>query len=346
MPASIGPEIATPCAEPFDDDDWRFSIDWDGCRTVLFAADDGTVRLQAENLNDVTQRFPELLQAATHLRRLPAVLDGVVVVLDSQGRPDLEALGLRISLGTEGASQFPVVFLATDLLQAGRESTLSWPLERRLALLNEILERQTTVQAPDTVEVRGAGLAEAAGVRGLGAVLGRRRGAPYRAGLPSPDRLRFNIRPRATCVVAGIAAGAERPWLLLAEFEAGRLVFSGRVKGPRHVAAERWFAGRAAAVATTVAPLYRAGIPGEGGFGDVIWLAPVLGATVSHRGRLADGTLREPGLIAVRDDVDTRWCIRRDPVAPPAAAGSRAFAPTVLLPLPLEDTAALLPATR
>lgn len=335
-PSWISPERATPCAEPFDDEGWRFSVDWDGARTLLTVDRDGGVRLQAENSLDVTARFPELRFAADHVRRLPVVLDGAVVTLDGQGRPDLEGLGLRVALGDRGAAQRPVVFLATDLLLAGGESTLSRPLADRLDLLGRLVGHRGVVQAPDTVGGRGAGLAEAAGQRGLTAVLARRTTAPYRPGVASPDRLRIALRPRTTCLVAGIEEGAERPYLVLAEHASGRVAYSGRVKGPRHEAVERWLANQVAVLATMDPAIAATPLRSFSSAGDRVWLREGICATVSHEGRLGDGTLREPALIALRDDVDARWCIRRDPVAPPTAA-TRSFAPTVLLPLPIES---------
>ncbi|MBV8195510.1 MAG: hypothetical protein JOY80_08270 [Candidatus Dormibacteraeota bacterium] len=335
FPSALRPEVATPCREPFEDVRWRFSVDWDGIRALLFVSAQGEVRLLTEAATDIAARFPELRRAAEHLSRLPVVLDGAVVVLDHQGRPDLETLGLRSALGADGALQVPAAYLATDVLHAGTGSTLEWALERRLELLAELVTSQGILQAPETVEGRGVALAAAAGERGLGAVMARRAAAPYRPGLPSPDRLHIALRSRTTCVVVGVEEGAQRPQLLLAEYDGGRLLWSGRVKGPRHTVVERWLADRAAAAAVAESPLSGPRLHRFTRAGDVIWLRPSITATVGHRGRLADGSLRDPSLIAVRDDADPRGCLRREPVPPPQAEGARTFAPTVLLPLPL-----------
>jgi ATP-dependent DNA ligase len=58
MPASVVPERATPCSEPFDEDGWRFSVDWDGARTILAVDEQGTLKFIAESGLDVTPRFP------------------------------------------------------------------------------------------------------------------------------------------------------------------------------------------------------------------------------------------------------------------------------------------------
>ena len=336
VPSYVPAERATPCVEPFDDDGWRFSVDWEGARTLLTVSEGDGVRLQSETGADVTSRYPELRFASEHVRRLPVVLDGVIVTLDSQGRPDLEGLGLRFGLGERGATQRPVVYLATDVLFAGTESTAGWPLADRLELLGRLVGHRGVVQAPDTVAGRGAGLAEAAGQRGLSAVLARRASAPYRPGVASPDRLEIQLRRHLTAIVVGLEEGADRPYLLLAEHERGRLVYCGRVRGPRHAAVERWLADRAASLATLEPAVTGAPLRAFSAAGDVVWLREGICATVSHEGRLADGVLRETTLLAVRDDVDPSWCIRRDAVAPPSQP-TRTFAPTVLLPLPIES---------
>ena len=336
LPGRIAPEGAVPCSAPFDAERWRFSIDWDGSRALLFAAEGGAVRLQSETLADLTPRFPELQRAGAGLRESPLVLDGVMAVLDPRGRPDLENLALRLVLGSDGADQLPAVFLAADVLHVRGAPTLTWPLDERLARLADCVGAGASVQAPDHVEGRGLALAEAAGERGLPALLARRGDAPYRPGVASPDRLRIALRQRATCVVAGIEELAlGRVALVLAEFVGGTLTWSGTVSGPRHSAVHRWLLDAAAALDEHAIP------PAGADEVSARWLRPALAATVAFHGRLPDGTLREPSLIAVRDDVDTAWCVRREPVPPPDDSARSRFAPTVLMPLPLGDSALL-----
>ena len=334
LPGRIAPEVAVPCSAPFDGERWRFSIDWDGSRALLFVGAGGDVHLQSERLADLTPRFPELLGAGAALRGSPMVLDGVVAVLDPRGRPDLESLGLRLVLGGDGADQLPAVFLAADVLHVAGASTLSWPLDRRLATLSECVGEGAMVQAPDHVEGRGLAFADAAAERGLTALLARRGDAPYRPGMASPDRLHVALRQRAVCVVAGIEEVPDERWeIVLAEYVAGTLTFSGTVAGPRHDAVHRWLlAGASGLGAHASAPA---------GSDDVRarWLRPALAATVAHHGRLPNGRLRDPTLIAVRDDVDVAWCVRREAVPPPDDSVRGRFAPTVLMPLPLGDAA-------
>jgi len=341
LPGHIPLEVSVPCADPFDDPDWLFSIDWDGTRSLLFLDPAGPARLQGETPSDLARRFPDVAETVVTPQPRPAVLDGVIAVLDAQGRPDLTALGRRLAAGPALAADLPAVYLAFDVLHLDGRPTTGWTLDRRLEALRGFAGGGDVLQVPDHVTGRGRALAAAAAARGLPALIARRRSAPYRPGVGSPDRLRIQLQDQTTCVIAGIVERRRGAHLLiLGEHVGGRLLFAGQVDGPHDPAVARWLAQRASALGVGAALLE--GVQPV----DATWLRPALTATVRHQGRGPGGALLHPTLVAVRDDVDPRWCVRRPAVAPPASrSDGTGFAPTLLVPLPLGD-AALLPRPR
>jgi ATP-dependent DNA ligase len=245
-----------------------------------------------------------------------------------------------MAAGVISAAHLPAVFLATDLLYLDGRPLLAWPLDRRAATLREVVAGTDRLQVPDHVESRGRALAEAAASRGLTGVLARRGDSPYRPGIASPERLRIAIAGRTTCVVAALtsAAPGRSRGIILAEREHGRTVIAGWVPAPDDRVVSRWLERHAAELRTPASSLDS---PPQGA--SVRWLRPAITATVAHAGRHRDGTLRSPELVALRDDVDPMWCVRRDAAMPPDVAEEpRGFVPTLLLPLPL-DEAALAP---
>ena len=341
LPGHISLEASVPCLQPFDDSDWLFSIDWDGIRSLLFLDPSGPVRLQGETRVDLNRRFPDVADTVSSPDGRPAVLDGVIAVLDAQGRPDLTALGRRLAAGPSLAGDLPAVFLAFDVLHLDGRPTTGWKLDRRVDALSGFAGSGDVLQVPDHVRGRGTALAVAASARGLPALLARRATAPYRPGVASPDRLRIPLVEQTTCVIAGVVErrlGAPR--LILGEQVAGRLVFAGQVDGPHDKVVARWLAHQVTALAVPAAML-----EGVQPF-DATWLRPALTATVRHQGRGAGGALLRSSLLAIRDDVDPQWCVRRPSVPAPAyASAAGGFAPTLIVPLPLGDTA-LLPRPR
>ena len=331
LPAEVALEVAVPCSAPFDAEDWRFSVDWDGIR-VLLAAAGGEVRLRDERRREVGDRFPEVVaEVAAALAGHTAVVDGVVTVLDPSGRPDLEALSRRRA-GEPGVA---AVLIATDLLHLDGASLLQRPFAERIAALDGAVAGQPHLQVPEWVAGDGCALAEAATAQGLPALLARQADAPYRAGVASPQRLRIALEDRADTVVTAAVLrtdGGVRA-LLLGEHNCGRLVDAGLVPVRLPASVERWLRERLGDLAALAPPCPRAIAPE----GDVRWLQPELVATVRHSGRLAGGQLRHPDLVALRDDRDPAWCVRRNPLPPPGGVEPpRGFRPTVLHTLPFE----------
>jgi bifunctional non-homologous end joining protein LigD len=80
--------------QPFDHDDWIFELKYDGFR-ALANIEAGIVRLVSRKQNTF-KSFPELCATmATCLQAESAVLDGEIVYLGSDGRPEFYNLMRR-----------------------------------------------------------------------------------------------------------------------------------------------------------------------------------------------------------------------------------------------------------
>lgn len=328
------PELSVPCAAPFDGDDWVFSVEWEGSRCLLIADESGSVRLQGE-VGSLEHRFPEIAASGPLRGGAEAVLDGSICVLDRDGRPDLPALFARVSEANPGRAA--AVYLATDLLHLDGEPLTTRPLLTRLAMLRDLIPPESRIQLPDHVAGHGRALAQAAAARGLSSLIARRGEAPYRAGIASPDRLRIALTGRRDAVVVGWFSTAAGVSVVLADWAAGRLDLVGTASVPGG-ASTRWLAG-AVEIATDLGALE--GAAGAGA--EVTWVRPRLVATVDPTATSGERhRLAEFRLVALRDDVNPQWCLRREPQPPPASGARlplRPFSPTVLNALPIEGAA-------
>jgi bifunctional non-homologous end joining protein LigD len=74
--------------------DWTYEPKWDGFRVIAMVRD-GSVRLLSRNGHSFTRLFGPV---SDPLRGFPAslVLDGEVVAITDEGRPDFEALQQRL----------------------------------------------------------------------------------------------------------------------------------------------------------------------------------------------------------------------------------------------------------
>jgi bifunctional non-homologous end joining protein LigD len=130
-------------AEPFDSPEYSFEIKYDGVR-ALAAVDESGWRVWGRERGDYTVRYPEL----DVLRRLPVgtLVDGELVALDVDGRPDLRRLlcrhGLTDSWRIRQARHWcPVRYVLFDLLFHAGRCLMRVPLIRRRELLAEVCER-------------------------------------------------------------------------------------------------------------------------------------------------------------------------------------------------------------
>ena len=198
MPQKIEPMAATLAGTPFDDDDWLFEIKWDGFR-VEAVVDDGKTRILTRNLNDAATYFPRLLGSPSRwIEAQQAIVDGEVVALDDDGRPDFSLL--QTKLGDKEATG--LVYQVFDLLYLDGRSLLDVPLEDRKRLLRSVLKDHPRVRFASHVVGEGKAFFDAAGNdRGGGdgreaAAFPIRAGSPFRGMAQDQDPAGAGVRGR------------------------------------------------------------------------------------------------------------------------------------------------------
>lgn len=173
----------------FDDADYFFEPWWPGTRALLFL-EASRLRLQTEHLADPLERFPELADLAAHFAGDGLVVDGTLLMLDDDGRPDTELLRRR--LAEPGGGVGHAAFVASDLLYRDGLAIGARFEERRRQLAGLIHDGDWCVLARG---VRGDGetLAEAVASLGLAELSARRLSARYRPGAGGDAWLRLSI---------------------------------------------------------------------------------------------------------------------------------------------------------
>lgn len=184
---------------------WLVERKWDGIRAqVVRRADSLAIWSRGEEL--VTERFPELLEAA---RALPpgTVLDGEILAW-RDGAPlpfgSLQTRIGRVDPDTHVLASAPVVLVVFDVLEVGGEDARSRPLRERRATLAALLQANPASVAPRFIlspEVPGETWDDLARERersrGL-AVEGlmlKRLDSPYGTGRKKGDWWKWKIAP-------------------------------------------------------------------------------------------------------------------------------------------------------
>ncbi|MBL0886995.1 ATP-dependent DNA ligase [Myceligenerans sp. I2] len=317
----LRPMLATPAGPRellrLDPDEWAFEMKWDGFRVLAHVAAGGDVRLVSRAGLDMTATFPELraLGDAVGPEDRPAVLDGEVVALDSDGRPSFRRLQQRANLykgrDVERARRrVGVEVFLFDVLRAGGADLTGEPWSARREVLERVVSPGTLVHVPPVLELDAAAALVSSRDLRLEGVVAKRRRSRYAPGRRSREWLKVKHVESQEVVVIGwrpMHAGTGRPdpsaagALLLAVPEARSgdgpdavprpLRFAGRVgtgfteKERREIARRLDQIGvREPAAAEVPGPDARA----------ARWCEPILVGEVDHAGWTADHRLRHP----------------------------------------------------
>ena len=121
---------------PFDDDERFFEPWWPGAHVFLCRSGD-RVELRTEHLSDPLAAFPELRDVAERLSGDGIIVEGTLLALDAEGRPDARLLR-RILTGGSG-EEAEGALVASDLVYHEGRSLARHPFVERRRRLASIL---------------------------------------------------------------------------------------------------------------------------------------------------------------------------------------------------------------
>jgi bifunctional non-homologous end joining protein LigD len=239
LPNSLKPMLATAGNLPVENGSWAFEIKWDGIRVVLFV-EGGRVRAVSRNDLDVTASFPELADVGEFLGMTTCVLDGEVVALGEDGRPDFARLQRRMHVSNQRearrrAGVDPVSFVAFDLLYIDGHSLLDSGYDERRARLESLnLSGPTFTTTESFRDVSGEDILAATAANGLEGVVAKRRDSVYRPGRRSTDWVKVKTFRSQEVVIGGWTEGrgereGELGALLLGVPDDGAFRYVGKV---------------------------------------------------------------------------------------------------------------------
>ena len=213
MPDFIPPMKATLATEPFSDPEWLFEVKWDGYR-VEAVVRGGRARLYTRRRQDAAHYFPDLAEASGWIEAEQAIVDGEVVALDEQGRPQFSLLqdhtGIRTGRtpgGKRRSEAAQIVYQAFDLLHLDGRSLLAVPLEERKRLLRSRLRPHPLVRYAGHVDTDGLAFFEAARRQELEGIVAKLRRSPYEPDRRSRSWLKLKVRGEQEVVVVGWLPG-------------------------------------------------------------------------------------------------------------------------------------------
>lgn len=134
FPKIISPQLATLVDEPPNEKKWLHEIKFDGYR-LLAIKKNGKTTLLTRNHNNWTKKFLSVAKAIDQLPIDNLIIDGEVVVLDEEQRPNFQLLQNSIKDGDD----VNFIYYAFDILYYDQYSLTSLPLIERKKILQKVL---------------------------------------------------------------------------------------------------------------------------------------------------------------------------------------------------------------
>jgi DNA ligase D-like protein (predicted ligase) len=177
---------------------WQYEVKWDGYRAIAIVKT-GTARLISRNEKDMSARFPQIIAGLGKLKVTTATLDGEIVVLNEDGKPDFEALQYF-----DPRKARNVFYYAFDLLELNGRDLKKLPLvERRKQLQRVLADPPPVIRFSNTLEGEPSVLIEAVKGQGLEGIVAKDRNATYESGKRSGKWQKFKLYQEEEFVIGG-----------------------------------------------------------------------------------------------------------------------------------------------
>ena len=312
MPAMINPMLATLVDRPFSDPDWIFETKWDGVRAICFIRN-GSARFVSRNQIEMTAQYPELSEIAKHVKASEAILDGEVVALDAHGVSRFQLLQPRLGRKNAGeirklAATTRIAYYTFDLLYLDGFDLSRCALVDRKSTLEKILKSAKNIRYSDHIIGEGEQLyAEIVKVP-LEGMIAKRAISPYMQ-RRSSDWLKIKTIQQTEVVIGGYTQprrsreffGA----LVVGLYKDRELHYVGHAGGGFNQKSLEQMYRLMQPFKTNACPFVDKPKTNE----PVQWVKPKLVAQVKFYEWTADGRLRQPIFLGLREDKKPQQCV-------------------------------------
>jgi bifunctional non-homologous end joining protein LigD len=312
----LTPMLATIGSEVPRTGDWVFEPKFDGIRILAFADDRHVVLVSRNGLNK-TRQFPEVAEAVhALLKRVkrPFVIDGEIVSLKRGSPARFQDLQSRMHVTDQRVidahrEDAPVAMMTFDILLDGKKSLVGEPWRTRRKHLDALFPspgRSGALRLTDFSE-NGAKMLREARRRGWEGVIAKRADAEYRAGKRSRDWLKLKIERRQEFVIGGWTEPRKSREhfgaLLLGYYDDdGSLVYAGHTGTGFTRQSLADLSRRLRRIERKHSPFSTTPRTNE----KAHWVRPSLIAEIKFNEWTADGRLRQPVFIGLREDKSPR----------------------------------------
>jgi bifunctional non-homologous end joining protein LigD len=307
--------------DPVQGKQWLFEIKYDGVRALALREGDA-VRMFARSGAEITGQYPEVALALRALPYRRFVIDGEIVALNDEGRPNFQLLQRRMHLSDRReiarmSLAVPVCYFVFDLLAFDKFDLRGLPLEERKGHLERLITGEGPLRYCQHIVERGRDFFEAVRETQLEGMIAKLRDSPYR-GRRSGDWLKIKCPLTRKFVIGGYTdpAGSRTYFgaLLLGQYEEdGRLRFTEKVGTGFNYEKLKEIYGLLRRRARDTSPFR---VPGAGEPplpAGVHFCEPELVCEVRFAEWTGQGGIRHPSFMGLAPNADPRECFYEGP---------------------------------
>jgi bifunctional non-homologous end joining protein LigD len=323
--------LATLIDKPFDNKEWVFEVKWDGVRAILFLhKTKGISKIVSRNGKTITHRYPEIIEAVKSSSAIiinckeSIILDGEIVVLNKEGRPDFQSHQRRMNVDSikdieKLSHKMPATYYLFDILYIdGRNlQSLSF-LERRKNLSDVIVQtmknnnNNNRIRISDFVDERGIDIFQRIKSMDLEGIIAKNKYSKYIQGARSTNWLKIKNIKSQDCVVIGYTRGEgnrQRYFgsLLLAiyDIQEKELRFAGHTGSGFDLGQLNEIYSKFQQMKIERCPAKYISYTNR----EPVWIRPELVAEIKFSGWTKEKIMRSPIFLRFRDDKRPEECI-------------------------------------
>ncbi|HEY0610292.1 MAG TPA: DNA ligase D [Chitinophaga sp.] len=297
-PKKYKPTMATLVDEPFSREGWLFEPKWDGYRAIA-EVQKGKTDLYSRNHISFNKDYPPVVKAVEKISH-NVVLDGEIVVMNSKGVSDFQALQ---NYKTTGKGK--LIYMVFDLLYLNGEDLRQMPLIERKTLLQEVVKQlgDSTVQYSEHVMDDGEKLFKKAAQKGWEGIIAKKADSVYEEDRRTTNWLKIKILNQQETIICGYTAprGSRKKLgaLVLGVLDdKGELRYVGHCGGGLNTALIDMLYAKLQPLRRDT-PVFKEKIKTNM---PVTWVKPALVCQVKFSSWTEGGILRQPIFLGLRDD--------------------------------------------
>lgn len=293
--------------EPFDQEGWVYEIKWDGYRAIAMM-NKNKFDLLSRNNKSFNEKFYPVYDAIKAWG-IHAIVDGEIVVLNDEGKPDFGALQ-----NWRSESDGEIIYYVFDLMWLDGLDLTGIPLtERRQLLAERLSEGKSIIRMSEAFNSTASDLLGAVGKMGLEGIMAKKQDSLYYQSGRTKEWLKMKSNKRHEVVIGGYTQndGSSKYFssLLVGVYENGVLHYTGKIGTGFSDQLQKEMMQKFKSLIRKTNPFeeiidvnkpsrFRHNPPNA----TATWLKPELVCEVSYTEMTSDGVMRHPSFEGMRED--------------------------------------------